>query len=125
MGALEGDLVGVRDVDRRAGRFGEPAAAGEVVGVVVRFQDVVDLEALLLGEPQVLLDLPFRVDDRTRAGVGDHVGRAAEISVEDLPEVHEATELTAETLCGDRVSAEHHLPKAIRPGGNRRCRCAV
>jgi hypothetical protein len=71
--ALEGDLVGVRDVDRRAGRFAEPATAREVVGVIVRFQDVGDLEALLLGEPQVLLDLPFRVDDRSLAIVGDQM----------------------------------------------------
>ena len=86
--ALERDLVGVRHVDRRAGRLGEPAAAGDVVGVVVRLEDVPDLEAVLLGEREVLLDLPLRVDHGALAAVGDDVGGAAEIAVQHLAEEH-------------------------------------
>jgi hypothetical protein len=54
----------------------------------VRLEDVRDLEAVLVGEGEVVLDLPLRVDHRRLAAVGDHVGGAAEILVEYLSEEH-------------------------------------
>ena len=68
--------------------FARRALAADVVGVVVRLEDVRDAEAVLLGELEVGLDVPFRVDDRRLAPVGDDVGRAPEILVQHLPEEH-------------------------------------
>ena len=59
-------VVGLRSavhVDRRAGRRGEPAVPGDVVGVVVRLEDVLDVHAEVAGELEVLVDLELRVDD--------------------------------------------------------------
>ena len=80
------------DVDDRAGRGREPAVAGHVVGVVVGLEDVLDRDAQIAREPQVLADLQPRVDDRrdARVLVADQVGRAAEILVRDLAEDHAA-----------------------------------
>ena len=85
---LELDPCAGRHVDGGAGRLGQAALAGDVVGVVVRLEDVGDPEAVLLGELEVGLDVPFRVDDRRLAPVGDDVGRAPEILVQHLPEEH-------------------------------------
>ncbi len=81
------------DVDRRAGRRREPPVAADVVGVVVRLEDVLDRDAEVAREPQVLADLEPRVDDRrdARGLVTDQVGRAPEVLVRDLPEDHERT----------------------------------
>ena len=51
------------DVDRRAGRRGEPAVAGDVIGVGVGLEDVLDPDAHVARELQVLVDLELRVDD--------------------------------------------------------------
>ena len=76
------------DVDRRAGRRGEPAVAGDVVGVVVRLEDVLDRHAHVARQLQVLVDLELRVDDRREAGVlvADQVRGAAEVVVGELAE---------------------------------------
>ena len=110
--ALEVDLVGIRHMDRRAGRLGETTAAGDVVGVVVRLEDVPDLEAVLLGEREVLLDLPLRVDHGADAAVGHDVGGAAEVAVQHLAEEH----------------LRQRLPAVVGRGGRGRhgcsgCRC--
>jgi hypothetical protein len=78
------------DVDRRAGRRGEPAVARDVVGVVVRLEDVVDPHAHVAREREVLLDVELRVDDRRDAHVlvADQIRRAAEVVVRDLAEDH-------------------------------------
>jgi hypothetical protein len=77
-----------RDVDPRARGGGQTPVAGDVVGVVVRLEDVRDREVVLLGEREVVRDLPFRVDDGGLAPVREDVGRAAEILVQHLPEEH-------------------------------------
>ena len=76
------------DVDGRARRLRQPALAGDVVCVVVRLQHVRDREAVLLGEPEVVLDVPLRVDHDRLAPVRDDVGSAAEVLVQHLAEEH-------------------------------------
>ena len=85
---LVGDIGLIRDVDRRSGRRLKATAPGQMIGMVVRLQDVLDLEPVLVGEREVVLDLPLRVDDSCLAAVGDDVGRAAKIVVQDLTEEH-------------------------------------
>ena len=50
------------DVDRRPGRAGEAAVAGDVVGVVVGLQHVLDPHPVQAGQVQVGVDVPLRVD---------------------------------------------------------------
>ena len=78
------------DVDRRAGGGGQPAVAGDVVGVVVGLEHVLDRDAHVARERQVLVDLEARVDDGrdARVLVADEVGGAAEVVVHDLAEDH-------------------------------------
>ena len=82
-----GQLV---DVDRRPGRPRQPAVAGDVVGVVVGLEHVLDPHPVQARQPPVGLDVPLRVDDRgdARVAIGDQVGRAAEVLVDDLTEEH-------------------------------------
>ena len=82
-----GQLV---DVDRRARRPGEAAVSGDVVGVVVGLEHVLDPDAVQAAEPQVGLDRPLRVDHRrdARARVADQIGGAAQVLVQDLPKEH-------------------------------------
>ena len=54
-----GQLV---DVDRRPGRPRQAAVAGDVVGVVVGLQHVLDPHPVQAGEVEVGLDVPLRVD---------------------------------------------------------------
>ena len=92
-----GQLV---DVDRRAGRAGEAAVAGDVVGVVVGLQHVLDPHPVQAAEVQVGVDVPLRVDHRGDAGCGvaDQVGGAAEVLVDDLAEEHWVTGLDFERV---------------------------
>jgi hypothetical protein len=78
------------DVDRRAGRRGEAAVAGDVVGVIVGLEDVLDPHAHVAGHRQVVLDVELRVDHGGDAGVlvADQVGAAAEVVVDELAEDH-------------------------------------
>ena len=78
------------DVDRRARGRRQAAVAGHVVGVVVGLEDVLDAQAHVAGQLEVLVDLEARVDDRgdARLLVADEVGRAAEVVVGDLAEDH-------------------------------------
>ena len=55
-------------VDRRARGGSETTMAGDVVGMVVGFEDVLDADVHVPGECQVLVDLEPRVDDRGHAG---------------------------------------------------------
>ena len=80
-------VVGVRrvmDVYRRAGGGDEAPVAGDVVGMVVGLQDVLDAHAEVAREPQVLVDVELGVDDRGDAGVrvADEVAGAAEVVVD-------------------------------------------
>ena len=63
---------------------------GHVVGVVVGLEDVLDAEAHVARQLEVLVDLEARVDDRGDSGllVADQVRRAAEVVVGDLAEDH-------------------------------------
>ena len=86
-------VLGLRervDVDQRAGRRREPAVARDVVGVVVGLEDVLDRDAEVAREPQVLADVQPRVDHGrdARFVVADEVGGAAEVLVRDLAEDH-------------------------------------
>jgi hypothetical protein len=78
------------DADRRAGGGRETGVAGDVVGVVVRLEDVRDADAEVVRQLQVGGDVEARIDDRgdARLLVPDEVGRAAEVVVGDLPEDH-------------------------------------
>ncbi len=64
--------------------------AGDVVGVVVGLQHVADPHPVQAGQAAVGLDVPLRVDDGGDAAfaVGDQVGGAAEVLVDDLTEEH-------------------------------------
>ena len=86
---LDAGVLG--DVNRGTRRLAQPPAARHVVGVVVRLEDVGDLEAVVAGERKVVLDLPLGVDHHRLAAVGDHVRRAAEILVQYLSEEHGRT----------------------------------
>ena len=76
------------DVDRRSGGPGEAPVAGDVVGVVVGLEHVLDSNPVQAGKVEVWLDVPLRVDDRRDplADVADQVRGAAEILVNHLPE---------------------------------------
>ena len=78
------------DVDDGAGRGGEAAVAGHVVGVGVGLEHVLDRHAEVAREPQVLVDVEPRVHHGgdARVVVADQVGGAAEIVVGDLSEDH-------------------------------------
>ena len=78
------------DVDGRAGGGDEAAVAGDVVGVVVGLQDVLDADAEVAREAQVLVDVELGVDHGGDAGVliADEVAGAAEVVVGELAEDH-------------------------------------
>ena len=87
------------DVDARAGGGDEPAVAGDVVGVVVGLEHVLDADAQVAGQPQVLVDVEPGVDDGGHAGllVADQVARASEVVVGQLPEDHDRSFSTTPT----------------------------
>ena len=60
-----GELV---DVDRRTGGPGQPAVPGDVVGVVVGLEHVLDPHPVQAGQAQVGVDVPLGIDDRGDAG---------------------------------------------------------
>jgi hypothetical protein len=82
-----GELV---DVDRPPRGPGQPAVAGDVIGVVVGLEHVLDPDAVQPAQPQVRLDRPLGVDHGgdARASVTDEVGGAAQVLVQDLAEEH-------------------------------------
>jgi hypothetical protein len=75
-------------VDGGAGLAHQATVPGDVVGVVVGLEDVADPHAVEAGEAAVGLDFPLRVDHHGDAAfaVGDQVGRAAQVLVDDLSE---------------------------------------
>ena len=77
------------DVDRRARGGGEAPVTGDVVGVGVGLEHVLDVHARVARQPEVLVDVQSRVDDRGDAGVlvADQVAGAAEVVVGGLAEV--------------------------------------
>ncbi len=56
------------DVDRRPGRARQAAVAGDVVGMVVGLQHVLDPHPVQAGEVHVGVDVPLRVDHSGDAG---------------------------------------------------------
>jgi len=77
--------------DRNSVLDRKPAVPRDVVGVRVRLQDSDDTNVPLLGLGEVLLDRVGGIDDHglTRGLVANQVGRAAEIVVDELPELLE------------------------------------
>src|SRR3954464_1768430 len=71
-------------------RPGPGTGAGEVVGVVVGLEDVLDGDPHVAREGEVALDVELGVDDGgdARVLVADQIGRAAQVVVGDLPEEH-------------------------------------
>jgi hypothetical protein len=76
------------DVNRRAGRLDEAALAGEVVGMVVRLENVRVPKAVLLGDLQIVFYLPLGVYDRRFTAVGDDVGRATQVLIQYFSKEH-------------------------------------
>jgi hypothetical protein len=78
------------DVDRGAGGRHEPPVTRDVVGMVVRLEDVLDLHAQVARQPQVLVDVELRVDygGDARVLVADQIAGAAEVVVDELPKDH-------------------------------------
>ena len=80
------------DVNRGARRDGQAPMPGDVVGMVMRLEDVLDVNARVASEAQVLVDLETRVHHggHTSVLISDEVGGAAEVVVSDLPKEHYA-----------------------------------
>ena len=62
-------LGGAVHVDPRARRCDEAPVTGDVVGVRVRLEHVLDGDAAIAGELEVLVDVEARVDDGGNTGV--------------------------------------------------------
>ena len=118
-----GQLV---DVDRGPGRARQAAVAGDVVGVVVGLQHVLDPDPVQAAEVQVGVDVPLRVDHRGDAGggVADQVGGAAEVLVDYLAEEHSSSafERVADRIPlaqgSGREGAEWQRARIIEPGSS-------
>ena len=69
----------------------QSAVARDVIRMGMRLEDAHEARLLLRRLGEVLLDCVGRVDDdrRPRGLVSDQVGRAAEIVIDELPELHE------------------------------------
>ncbi len=78
------------DADGGARRRGEAAVAGDVIGMRVGLEDVLDRDTHVACEAQVLGDVELGIDDRRHAGpfVADQVARAAKVVVSDLAKDH-------------------------------------
>ena len=85
-----GDLRRLVQAELGAMLGGQPARAGDVVGVDVGVDHVAQPEVALLEQRLVLLDRERRIDDRRLVGLPrrDQVGGAAAPLVEELLEVH-------------------------------------
>ena len=72
-------LRGRTQIDRRAGAIAQLEVAGDEVGMKVREEDVLDSQAVLGGEREVLIDVALRIDDggRVRLLVADRDTRRA------------------------------------------------
>ncbi len=66
--------------------------AGHVVGVVVGLEHMIDLDAEVAGQLEVLTDLEAWIDHCDDAGgvVADEVGRTAQVVVGDLAKDHKS-----------------------------------
>jgi hypothetical protein len=70
-------LRGGAQVDRRAGPVAQFQVSGEEVGVEVRKEYVRDAQVVLVGQGQILIDVPLRIDNRRDAAafVADEIRR--------------------------------------------------
>ena len=73
-----------------AGAADQPAAARDVVGVVMGFHDVNDAGIDGACQLEVDVDVPARVHHDRLAPVGQEVGRTAKLVIQDLVEAHAA-----------------------------------
>ena len=115
-------LRGRAQIDRRAGAIAQLEVAGNEVGVEVREEDVLDPQAMLGGEREVLIDVTLRVDDgrRARLLVADQIRGVREAIQIELLEDHRSV-----LACRARVplfrcraggrSAGTAAARAIRP----------
>ncbi len=78
------------DVDACPGSRHQAPVPGDVVGVVVGLEHVLDRDPPVAGQLEVLVDLKARVDDRGDPGplVADQIRGATEVVVGDLLEEH-------------------------------------
>ncbi len=88
-------VVGARqavDVDARARGGDQPAVPGDMVRVVVRLQDMLDGDAPVSRQLEVLVDLEAGIDHRCDPGalISHQVRGASEVVVGDLAEDHRA-----------------------------------
>ena len=101
------------DVDGRSGRRGQPPVPGDVVGVVVGLEHVLDAHAEVAGQAQVLVDVQARIDDGgdRRVVVAHEIAGAAEVVVGDLAEDHGPSSLTRRVPVRARphAAARQHL----------------
>ncbi|CCF83550.1 hypothetical protein NITHO_2400010 [Nitrolancea hollandica Lb] len=85
------DAGGMEDGDSGARSGRELMVTGDVVGVIMRFDDVAEAEAVTRSEAEDLVDhVDPGIDDGhfTRVRRPDHVGGTTDIAAKDLFEVH-------------------------------------
>ena len=108
------------DVDGGAGRRGEATVTGDVVGVVVCLEHVIDAHAEIARELEVVVDLEPWVDHGRRTGgvVADEVRGAAEVVVRDLAEDHLPPIISCrlERVETDRSEREKPVAPSARTG---------
>ena len=114
------------DVDRRAGGAGEAPMSGDVVGVVVGLQHVLDPHPVQPRQAAVGIDVPLRIDHRRvpRIAIGDQIGGAAEVLVDDLAEEHDRP-LQASAVRARRPVHAPFTPRRAPARLNSRPRAAV
>ena len=104
------------DVDRHAVLEGEPAVAGDVVGVRMGLEHPSDAQAFPFCGLQVGLDCIGRIDVRRLAGrdIADQVGGAAEIVVDELAEQHARTLAPSSACFLEAAASEDPSPRQFR-----------
>jgi len=86
-------IVGLRvpvDVNRGAGGGSQPAVPGDVVGMVMGLQHMLNADPHVASEIQILVGLKPRIDDGGHPGllIANQIRRTAEIIVRDLSKDH-------------------------------------
>jgi hypothetical protein len=78
------------DVNRGAGRLGEPAVTGNMISVIMGLQHMLDSHAVQSRQPPIRANVPLRIDYGGNPGfaVGNKIGGASEILVDYLAKEH-------------------------------------
>ncbi len=112
----------------RAGQRGQLPAAGDVIVVEVRLDDVADPDVRGAGGIEVDVDVAARVDDRRQAGrlVGDKRREVAEAIDDELAEQHRGERTSARSVAAGVVQpkapSEHRSEQAQTPVSEERRR---